>query len=310
MWEDKRYHSLSFELKKIYGKKVYKLSLSGGMSCPNRDGTLDFRGCIFCSEGGSGDFATSSTLTITEQIEKAKLLVANKLLHTPDAKYIAYFQSYTNTHAPVPYLKAIFTEAINHPDIVILSIATRPDCLSEEVLALLIDLNKIKPIWIELGLQTIHNETAEFIRRGYPLHLFKEQVERLHQFGFTIIVHTILGLPKETKNDMLMTMEYLAKLPIQGIKLQLLHVLKGTDLGIMYERGELADTLLLEDYVDIVISCLELLPQDIVIHRITGDGPKKLLLSPLWSGNKRLVLNHIHNEMTKRDSYQGKMLVN
>jgi radical SAM protein (TIGR01212 family) len=306
MWDQKRYHSLDFELKKTYGRKIYKLSLNGGMSCPNRDGTIDTRGCIFCSEGGSGDFAAGVEHSITQQIEDAKRLVADKITNPTDAKYIAYFQAYTNTHAPISHLRLIFMEAIHHPDVIILSIATRPDCLSDEVLALLKELNKIKPVWIELGLQTIHERTADFIRRGYSLSVFEHQLERLHQIGVSIIVHTILGLPSETKHDMLMTMEYICKLPIQGIKLQLLHILRGTDLGAMYEAGLLTPVLSLEEYTDILISCLELLPQEIVIHRITGDGPKKLLLAPLWSGNKKLVLNHIHHQLKERDTYQGK----
>ena len=306
LWENKRYHSLDYEMKKIYGEKIYKLSINGGMSCPNRDGTLDTRGCIFCSEGGSGDFATSSDLSISDQIEEAKIRVGAKLRKTQSAKYIAYFQAYTNTYAPITYLRNIFTEAINHPDIITLSIATRPDCINEEVLELLTSLNKIKPVWIELGLQTIQEHSANFIRRGYSLSVFEEQVKQLHDAGITIIVHTILGLPKETKNDMLRTIEYISALPIQGIKLQLLHVLKDTDLGRLYEEGQFTDILTLEEYVDIVISCLEQLPEDMVIHRITGDGPKKLLLAPQWSANKKLVLNLIHNQMKERDSYQGK----
>jgi radical SAM protein (TIGR01212 family) len=306
MWDQKRYHSLNYELKKQYGQKIYKLSINGGMSCPNRDGTIDTRGCIFCSAGGSGDFATASTDSITQQLEDAKKLVAPKISNPKDTKYIAYFQAYTNTHAPVAYLRTIFMEAIKHPDVVILSIATRPDCLSDEILALLGELNRIKPVWIELGLQTIHEETSTFIRRGYPLSVFELQVRRLSDLGIPIIVHTILGLPKETKHDMLMTMEYISKLPIQGIKLQLLHLLKGTDLGVLYEEGMQIKVLSLEEYTDIVISCLEVLPQEMVIHRITGDGPKTLLLAPLWSSNKKLVLNQIDHQMKVRDTYQGK----
>jgi radical SAM protein (TIGR01212 family) len=305
MWDQKRYHSLDYELKETYGQKIYKLSLNGGMSCPNRDGTLGTRGCIFCSEGGSGDFA-STKHSITKQIDDAKTLVAAKIKNPTDAKYIAYFQAYTNTYAPVSYLRTIFTEAILHPEVVILSIATRPDCLSDEILGLLNELNQIKPIWIEFGLQTIHEQTSEFIRRGYPLSVFEAQVHHLHRIGIPVIVHTILGLPKETKHDMLMTMEYISTLPIKGIKLQLLHILKGTDLGTLYEAGLLSEYLSLEDYTDILISCIECLPEEIIIHRITGDGPKKLLLSPLWSANKKLVLNHIHNQMKERDTYQGK----
>jgi radical SAM protein (TIGR01212 family) len=306
MWDQKRYHSLDYELKSKYGRKIYKLSLNGGMSCPNRDGTLDTRGCIFCSEGGSGDFAADFQLDINTQIEEAKAKVTAKLPNPANTGYIAYFQAYTNTYAPVEYLRSIFTEAINHPDIVILSIATRPDCVNEEVLSLLSELNRIKPVWIELGLQTCHEQTAALIRRGYPLRIFEECVQSLHQLGIPIIVHTILGLPKESKHDMLKTMEYISTLPVQGIKLQLLHILKGTDLGRSYEEGSLQEELTLDTYVDIVISCIERLPGELVIHRITGDGPKNLLLSPSWSGNKRLVLNRIHSQMKERNTYQGK----
>ncbi len=306
MWDNKRYHSLNYELKRCYGTKLYKLSLNAGMSCPNRDGTLDTRGCIFCSEGGSGDFAAPSKLSITEQIESAKQLIASKLKNHESMKYIAFFQAYTNTYAPVTYLTTVFTEAINHPDIQILSIATRPDCLDDEILELLSSLNKIKPVWIELGLQTIHEESAKYIRRGYSLPIFEERVNRLNSIGIKVIVHTILGLPKETKHDMLRTMEYISRLPVWGIKLQLLHILKNTDLGTQFENGELPEPLTLDEYIDIVLLCLEHLRDDIVIHRITGDGPKKLLLAPLWSANKKLVLNRLNNEMNIRDSYQGK----
>ncbi len=309
MWDQKRYHSLDYELKKMYGRKIYKLALDGGMTCPNRDGTLDRRGCIFCSEGGSGDFAIGNRGNISTQIEEAKKLIALKLPDPENAKYIAYFQAYTNTYAPVEYLKSIFLEAIHHPDIVILSIATRPDCIPPEVLTLLAELNQIKPVWIELGLQTIHEQSADFIRRGYPLRVFEDCVNLLHQNGIPIIVHTILGLPKESKHDMLKTMEYISTLPVQGIKLQLLHILKGTDLGQLYENGTLTQVLSLEDYVDIVISCIERLPGELVIHRITGDGPKSLLLAPTWSSNKKLVLNSIHRQMKERDTYQGKYYI-
>ncbi|MBE5966745.1 MAG: TIGR01212 family radical SAM protein [Lachnospiraceae bacterium] len=305
-WGEKRYHSLDYALKKAYGQKIYKLSLNGGMSCPNRDGTIGEHGCIFCSEGGSGDFASSPLRSITEQIEDAKAFIAPKLSGGKDCRYIAYFQAYTNTYAPVSYLEKIFTEALSHPEIVLLSIATRPDCLGEEVLTLLARLNKKKPVLIELGLQTMHPRSAEFIRRGYPLSCFEEAVTNLHALGIPVIVHSILGLPGETREEMFQTMDYLAGLPIQGIKLQLLHILKGTDLGDLYENGRIKDILSLDEYIDLVISCLERLPQDIVIHRITGDGPGKLLLAPLWSKNKKLVLNSIHKQMKLRDSWQGK----
>ena len=306
LWDNKRYHSLDYELKKRFGKKIYKLALDGGMSCPNRDGTLGSRGCIFCSEGGSGDFAASRTLSITEQIETSKSLVAAKLKNPEQTKYIAYFQAYTNTYAPLSYLSRIFSEAIKHPDIVILSIATRPDCLDEEVLNLLYELNQIKPVWIELGLQTMHEHTADLIRRGYPLSVFEDKVYQLNKLGIEVIVHTILGLPNESKDDMFKTIDYICALPIGGIKLQLLHILKGTDLGVMYEDGLFHDELSLEDYVNLVISCLERIPENMVIHRITGDGPRKLLLAPLWSTNKKLVLNSIQSQMKELRTYQGK----
>lgn len=306
LWGDKRYHSLDYELKTKYGKKMYKLSLNGGMSCPNRDGTKGTQGCIFCSEGGSGDFASSPDQSVAMQLEVARGLLKAKLSGREEPGYIAYFQAYTNTYAPVSYLENLFMEAVSHPEVQILSIATRPDCLGEDILQLLARLNRIKPVWIELGLQTIHEATAILIRRGFTLSTFELAIKNLQSLGIPVIVHTILGLPRETKHDMLKTMEYLGKLPIQGVKLQLLHVLSGTELGRLYESGDFTGILTLDEYIDILISCLEHLPKELVIHRITGDGPKKLLLAPLWSGNKKLVLNSIHREMKGRDTWQGK----
>ncbi len=312
LWGEKSYNSLDYYLKQEFQRKIYKLSLNGGMTCPNRDGTLDTRGCIFCSSGGSGDFSSSPLLSITEQIEEAKKLVSKKLLgktvsddihdsNTKVGQYIAYFQAYTNTYGDIEYLRSIFTEALLHPDIVALSIATRPDCLDPETLELLAELNEIKPVWIELGLQTCHEKTAVFIRRGYPLSCFEESVHKLYQLKLSVIVHVIIGLPGEKVSDILETISYVSALPIQGIKLQLLHILKGTDLA-EYSFPILS----MEEYIDIVISCLEILPQNIVIHRITGDGPKNLLIAPLWSSNKKLVLNRIHQELKFRDTWQGK----
>jgi len=309
-WNGKRYHSLDYELKKTFGQKLYKLSLNAGLSCPNRDGTIDTRGCIFCSQGGSGDFSIPPGRSVSDQIEEAKALISGKLSSHKNIRYIAYFQAYTNTHAPVAYLEKIFTEAVNHPDIAVLSIATRPDCLGDDIISLLNDLNRIKPVWIELGLQTIHEDTAKWIRRGYELPVFDDAVRRLHKIGTDVIVHTILGLPKETKNDMLKTMEYIGSLSnfglVQGIKLQLLHVLQGTDLGQLYLDGKFIYTITMDDYIDLVITCLEHLPPDLVIHRLTGDGPKKILLAPSWSGNKKLVLNTLHKRMKERNTWQGK----
>lgn len=302
-WGEKRYHSLDYYLKNTYGSKLYKLSLNGGMTCPNRDGTCGTRGCIFCSQGGSGDFAESPSETIREQIEHGKSKVAAKY---GGGSYIAYFQAYTNTYAPVDYLRKIFTEAIMHPDIRILSVATRPDCLGEEILNLLHELNQIKPVWIELGLQTIHESTARYIRRGYPLCVFDDAVKRLRKENIEVIVHTILGLPGENTADILETMEYLNHMDIQGIKLQLLHVLRGTDLAADYEKG-LFQTYERDEYISLLINCLEHLRPDMVIHRITGDGPKDLLIAPLWASRKREVLNMLHHRMKEEQSYQGRL---
>lgn len=305
-WGEKRYNSLDYYLKSRFGQKLYKLSLNGGMTCPNRDGTIGTRGCIFCSQGGSGDFAADSSLSITEQIETAKKLVVKK--HT-GSFYIAYFQAYTNTYAPCEALREIFMEAINHPDIRILSIATRPDCIDDEILCLLDELNRIKPVWIELGLQSIHEHTAQFIRRGYELPVFEEAVFRLRERGIEVITHVILGLPTEKKSHMLATINYLNTLDIQGIKLQLLHVLKGTDLADYYEQQQFF-VLSMEDYLEITGQCIANLRPDIVIHRLTGDGPKSLLLAPVWSANKRHVLNQLQAYLKRKDIWQGKEFKN
>ena len=302
-WNGKPYHSFDYMLKERFSCKIYKTALNGGMTCPNRDGTLGERGCIFCSQGGSGDYAGDSRDSITEQINKQ----AEKLAQKRNASaFIAYFQAYTNTYAPVDYLRKIYTEAINHPQVAAVSIGTRPDCLGPDVLALLEELNQIKPVWIELGLQTIHERTAAYIRRGYPLSCFEEAVKALRQRDLDVIVHTILGLPGESCQDILETMEYLNRRDIQGIKLQLLHVLKGTDLAQDYLEGRFS-VYTMEEYLDILIDCLEHLSPDIVIHRLTGDGPKDLLMAPLWSSKKRTVLNTLHHECKIRHAYQGRL---
>ena len=301
-WGEKPYHSLDYELKRQFGEKVYKLALNGGMTCPNRDGKVGTRGCIFCSQGGSGDFAASASLSISDQIDLEERLLLTK---RPVKKYIAYFQAYTNTYGELSYLRKIFTEAINRPEIAALSIATRPDCLSEEILDLLEELNEQKPVWIELGLQTIHEKTAKFIRRGYPLSCFEEAVQNLHLRRLTVIVHVILGLPGETKSEMIQTVSYLNHQPIQGIKLQLLHILKQTDLADYYEAHPF-HVLEMDEYVSLIIDCLEILSPDITVHRLTGDGPKDLLIAPLWSTKKRSVLNAIHQELKNRHTWQGR----
>ena len=302
-WHGKRYYSFDSFLKNYFGEKIYKVSLDGGFTCPNRDGTLGTGGCIFCSEGGSGDFAAAPDLSVHAQILSAKKRIQAK---TGCKKFIAYFQAYTNTYAPVEYLRRIFTEAIEEPDVVALSIATRCDCLPPDVLDLLDELNRRKPVWIELGLQTIHESTARYIRRGYPLCVFDDAVKRLRKENIEVIVHTILGLPGENTADILETMEYLNHMDIQGIKLQLLHVLRGTDLAADYEKG-LFQTYERDEYISLLINCLEHLRPDMVIHRITGDGPKDLLIAPLWASRKREVLNMLHHRMKEEQSYQGRL---
>lgn len=294
------YNSINEKLKKEYGCKVYKLALSGGMTCPNRDGTLGTRGCIFCAEG-SGGFAERFDADIHAQIERAKARVDKKI--KGERKYIAYFQSYTNTYADCEYLESIFTKAISHPDIVILSIATRPDCLSEDIVRLLERLNKTKPVWVELGLQTVHRKSIEYIRRGYDNTVYEKAVTALKAAGITVITHVILGLPFETREMMLESVKYAAAFS-DGIKLQLLHVLKGTDLEKDY-NAKLFKTLEPEEYFDILCDCIRILPKDVVIHRLTGDGDKRLLVSPLWSGNKRLVLNTLNAKLKSDNVIQG-----
>lgn len=287
-----KYTTLNNYLKERFGEKVYKIALNGGFTCPNRDGKIGTRGCIFCSKGGSGDFAESPDLTITEQIENGKKRLEKKI---KNGKYIAYFQAFTNTYAPVEKLRAIYTEAIIHPDIVALSIGTRPDCLGDEVLALLDELNKIKPIFVELGLQTINEDTARYIRRGYTLEVYDKAVADLHKIGINVVTHIILGLPGESKNDMLKSVEYACKVT-DGIKLQLLHILKGTDLAKDYEQGKF-EALTLEQYTEIIKECIQIIPENIVIHRLTGDGAKKDLIAPLWSADKKTVLNTINRAL-------------
>lgn len=303
-WGEKRYYALDYYIRQTFGEKLYKISLNGGMTCPNRDGTLGLKGCIFCSAGGSGDFASDKHLSITEQLKQGKELISKKYT---GSSYIAYFQAYTNTYAPISYLEQIYMEALSDPEVKVLSIATRPDCLSPEVLELLARCNRIKPVWIELGLQTIHEKTADFIRRGYDLDIFRKAVYDLDNIGVSIIVHTILCLPGETHEMMLDTIQYLNTLPISGIKLQLLHVLKGTDLASCYEKEpfSLPD---LPEYTELLGKLISHLRSDIVVHRLTGDGPKSLLIAPLWTGNKQHVLNTIQKHFNEANIWQGKDL--
>lgn len=287
-----KYTTLNSYLKNRFGCKVYKIAVDAGFTCPNRDGTLDTRGCIFCSKGGSGDFAESRDLSIYEQLETGKNRVSKKI---KDGKYIAYFQAFTNTYAPVERLRALYMQAVNHPDIVALSIATRPDCLEADVLQLLKEINSIKPVFVELGLQTIHKKTAEYIRRGYNLETYDTAVDNLHIAGLNVVTHLIIGLPKETENDILESVEYVCK-KTDGIKLQLLHILKGTDLADEYANGKF-NVLTLEEYTDIIVKCVKIIPENVVIHRLTGDGAKKDLIAPLWSADKKKVLNTINRAL-------------
>ena len=274
------YYSLNCYLQDTFGEKVYKIALDGGFTCPNRDGTLDTRGCIFCSGAGSGEFAGKRTDSITDQIEKGKERLRNKI---KDGRYIAYFQAFTNTYAPVNRLRKLYEEAVSHPDIAVLSIATRPDCLPGEVISLLEEMNRIKPVWVELGLQTIHEKTADYIRRGYPLSVYEEAVKKLKDIGVQVITHVILG-----------------NSGADGIKLQLLHVIKGTDLEKDYERGKFR-VMEMEEYVHLVADCLALLPENMVIHRMTGDGDKRTLAAPLWSMDKKRVLNALNKAIAEKE---------
>lgn len=298
------YYSLNEYIRQTYNTKMYKLSLSGGMTCPNRDGLIDNRGCIFCSAGGSGDFtgaALSKDNNIDIQIDTAKALVSRKY---SGSDYIAYFQSYTNTYADVNYLRRLFYDVVKRPEIRILSIATRPDCLSSDIIELLAELNSIKPVWIELGLQTIHERTAKYIRRGYTLDIFEEAVRNLNRIGIRPIVHMIIGLPGENESMILETAKYLSHCNISGVKLQLLHVLKNTDLAQEYFNGSV-DILSLTQYSEILGKIIKLLHPDCVIHRLTGDGPKNLLIAPLWSSNKKNVINTINRYLQENAIIQG-----
>ncbi len=324
MWDDKPYYTLNAYCKQTYGEKLYKIALDAGFTCPNRDGTLDTKGCIFCSAGGSGEFAVKTyeahinpasyrtprpVKSLDAQLAEGLALFKAKKV---GSRYIAYFQAYTNTYAPITSLDTIYREALNHPDIAGISIATRPDCLGNECLSLLQILREEYPdkfIWIELGLQTIHEQTALFIRRGYPLSVFEDAINRLQKSEIPVIVHVILGLPGETDDMQFETIRYLNRFKPFGIKLQLLHILKNTDLADYYLNPANAyEPLTKEHYLALVIGCIERLSPDIVLHRVTGDGPKDLLLAPTWSLHKRDVLNSLHKQMKEQHAHQGRLL--
>ena len=294
------YRSLNSFLREQFGEKVYKLALDGGFTCPTRDGTLDTRGCVFCA-GGSGEFAVPVSDDVNAAIEAAKKIVADK----GGKKFIAYYQSFTGTYAPVSRLRELYTKTLLHPEIVALSIGTRPDCLPDEVIALLAELNRKKPVWVELGLQTVHESTAQYIRRGYTLSVFEDAVRRLHEAGIMVIVHMIIGLPGETPEMMVETARYIGGSGAEGIKFQLLHVLDGTDLAIDYQSGRFQE-LSLEEYILVLEQCIEVIPPDMVVHRLTGDGAKRYLIAPSWSADKKHVLNEINRAFDRDHVLQGR----
>lgn len=295
------YITLSEHYRRRFGRKVYKLSLQSGCSCPNRDGNIGFGGCIFCSEGGSGDFA-APLLPIEEQIQIAKHRVEHKLPKDKSGRYIAYFQSYTNTYGDVKRLSMLYRKTLSFPEIVGISIGTRPDCLPEEMLDMLSELNTIKPVTVELGLQTVHNKTAEKIHRGYNTDVFEKAYKSLTLRGIEVVMHVILGLPGENIADMLDTIDYLAELKpvLPGIKLQLLHILKGTALAAEYSKNHFP-IFTMDEYTDLVVECIRRLPEETVIHRMTGDGPKSLLIAPEWSGDKKRVLNMLNRKLREAE---------
>jgi len=300
-WGEKRYNSLNYFLREKFGEKVFKISLDGGFTCPNRDGRVSSKGCIFCSEKGSGDFAGDRDKSITQQFNLGKESMKKKW---PKGKYIAYFQAFTNTYGPIEVLRNKYEEAIKEEGVVGLAIATRPDCLSEEVMKLLEELSKKVYVWVELGLQTKNDETAKLINRGYPLRVFEEGIKKLRDKNIDTVVHTIFGLPGEKEEQMLETIRYISKIGVQGIKLHLLYLVKGTALEELYNEGGFS-FLERGEYIDLIVKAISILPPDIVIHRLTGDPPGKLLVEPAWSTHKWEVLNRIQNKLEQDDIYQG-----
>ncbi len=301
MWNNKRFHSLNYALKEEFGEKIYKVSLDGGFTCPNREGKVGRRGCIFCSDSGSGEFAGSRRKSITEQIEDQLELISRKF---PEGRVIAYFQNFTNTYGEVEYLERIYREALSHPRVAGLAIATRPDALPEDVMELLDRLNKEHFIWIELGLQTMHDRTAEFINRGYKLDLFDTIARALIEKGIRVVVHMIVGLPLESREDILETVSYINNLKVWGVKIHLLHIIKDTALHRIYMR-EGFPLMEEEEYIDIVCKIISKLNPEIIIHRLTGDGSRDTLVGPIWSLNKRRVLNAIDKILREREILQG-----
>ena len=301
-WNGKRYHSLNYFLRNKFNEKIYKISLDGGFTCPNRDGKAAVGGCTFCSARGSGDYAGSRILSIGEQFADRKKMMEKKW---KDGRYIAYFQAYTNTYAPVEELRQKYEVAFKQENVVALSIATRPDCLEDDVVDLLEEISKKTYLWVELGLQTINDESARNFNRGYDFEVFKEGIKKLQDRNIEVVVHTIFGLPGETKEDMLKTVDYVAHSVAQGIKFHLLHLMKDTAMVKQYESGEL-ELLSQEDYIDLICKGIAMLPQEMVVHRLTGDAPRESLIGPMWSLKKWEVLNSIDKALEDNDIYQGK----
>ncbi len=297
-----RYHTLNEAYRREYGGKVFKVPLDGGFTCPNRDGRVSKGGCTFCSDDGSGDFAGNACDPIPVQFAEVKARLHRKW---KSAKYIAYFQAFSNTYAPVERLRELYEPALKEDGVVGLSIATRPDCLPDDVVAYLAELNERTSLWVELGLQTVHDTTAKKINRGHDYQSFLTGLAKLRRHNIRVCVHIINGLPGETPEMMLDTAREVAKMDIQGIKIHLLHVLKHTPLARQYEKG-LLDLMEEDTYVSLVCDQLERIPPEVIVHRLTGDGPPDLLVGPLWSRHKMQVLNKIRAELERRDSFQGK----
>ena len=301
-WNGKRYHSLNYFLRNKFGEKVFKISLDGGFSCPNRDGKISKGGCLFCSERGSGDFAGDRDFSIERQFIDIKEMMSKKW---KEGKYIAYFQAYTNTYAPVDELRRKYEEALKQDGVVAISIGTRPDCLGDDVLDLLEEINQKYYVFIELGLQTSNDEVARRINRGYDLDVFEDAIKRLKERNIDFVVHSIFGLPGETKESMLETINYIAHTGAQGIKFHLLHLMKNTPMVKIYESGGL-EFLSQEDYIDLLCKSVCMLPEDMVVHRLTGDAPRDLLIGPMWSLKKWEVLNAIDKAFADNNVYQGR----
>ncbi|SDY52517.1 hypothetical protein SAMN05660462_00218 [Proteiniborus ethanoligenes] len=301
MWEDKRYLSFNYEMKRLFNSKVIKLSLDGGFTCPNRDGTIGDKGCIFCGEEGSGEFAASRSLSLEKQIESQKELLSKKW---SEGKYIAYFQNFTNTYSTYEDLKQKYNLAISQEGVVGLAIATRPDCLTEEILELLEEINKKTFLWVELGLQSIHERTIKLIRRGYPLETYDEAIKQLNKRNIKVVTHIIFGLPNESREEILSTVKYVANTNTWGVKLHLLYIQRDTDLHEYYKKSPF-HILTREEYISLIVDSIEQLRSNMVIHRLTGDCKRALLVEPLWSLDKLRVLSGIDMELKRRNSYQG-----